>query len=250
MIKNLLLLLALFGLFPLTQANDELKLTLHRDFGYSDNKGTIQGKFSMIAEGPDTLTKVVFYIDDQAIGEVSQAPFRLQFNTDNYPLGDHTISAIGFASDEQTFSSNILNRTFVSAEESWQAGLEIGGKIAIGFIVGIGGIVLLIGGIVFLTGRNTVSVPLGATRQYGWLGGAICPKCHRPFGMHIYGLNAGLSKYDRCPHCRKWSLVRRASPADLAAAEKAEMAEIGQPEIEGMSEEEKLRRQLEDSRFL
>lgn len=250
MSKIFFVLLTVLGLFPLVQENSQLTLTLHRDFGYSDGRGSIQDKFSIIAEGPNTLTKVIFYIDDQAIGEVSQPPFRLKFDTDDYPLGNHTISAIGYTSDGQSLASNVLERKFVSAEESWQEGLAIGGKIAIGFIVGIGGIALLVGGITSLTNRNAGTVPLGTVRQYSWLGGTICPKCQRPFSMHLYGLNVGLSKYDRCPHCGKWSLVRRASPVDLAAAEKAELAQAVQPEIGALSEEERLRRQLDDSRFV
>jgi D-arabinose 1-dehydrogenase-like Zn-dependent alcohol dehydrogenase len=33
---------------------------------------------------------------------------------------------------------------------------------------------------------------LGAERDYGFRGGAICPKCHRPFAMHLWGLSLEL----------------------------------------------------------
>ena len=42
---------------------DELLLSLSRDFGYSSGTGRIQGTFSMKASGPEDLERVVFYID-------------------------------------------------------------------------------------------------------------------------------------------------------------------------------------------
>ena len=58
-------------------------------------------------------------------------------------------------------------------------------------------------------------------------------------------------KLDRCPHCGKWSVVRRATPAELSAAEAAELAaaKAEQAETPGLSEEERLRQELEDSRY-
>jgi len=69
--------------------------------------------------------------------------------------------------------------------------------------------------------------------------------------MHIWGLNMGLGKFDRCPHCGKWSVVRRVNPDLLAAsAEAAERAARQETAVsEPLSDEEKLRRQLDDSRF-
>jgi len=82
------------------------------------------------------------------------------------------------------------------------------------------------------------------------MGGAICPKCQRPFAIHLYGINLGLGKFDRCPYCGKWSVVRRTSLQNLRAAEEAELARAQEADrIPGMSEEEKLKKQLEDSKF-
>ena len=59
-----------------------------------------------------------------------------------------------------------------------------------------------------------------------------------------------VGKLERCPHCGKWSIARRAMPAELAAAEERLMADnqAGQMAA-GESEEEKLRRMLDDSRY-
>ncbi len=69
----------------------------------------------------------------------------------------------------------------------------------------------------------------------------------KPFGMHIWGLNALGGKYDRCDHCGKWSIVRRASPSALAAAEAADAPAASVPAGEAAKERE--RRQLDDTRY-
>jgi len=69
-----------------TQEQEELTLSMSRDFGYSSGTGDIQGTFSMKASGPDTLVRVEFFIDDTLIAEDNEAPYKVQFVTDNYPL--------------------------------------------------------------------------------------------------------------------------------------------------------------------
>ena len=61
-------------------------------------------------------------------------------------------------------------------------------------------------------------------------------------------LNMLTGKFARCPYCGRWSIVRGASAQQLRAAEQAELeAEKGQlPEA---SEEEKLNKALDDSKF-
>jgi len=59
-----------------------------------------------------------------------------------------------------------------------------------------------------------------------------------------------VGKYDRCPYCGKWSLVRHASIETLRAAEAAELAEArGTVEFSTETQEEELRKQLDDSRY-
>ena len=231
----------------LAQEQDGLKFSMSRDFGYASGTGDIQGTFSMIAEGPADLAKVTFYIDDKAIGEDSQAPFKLQFTTDSYPLGMHSLKAVGVTADGKEIASKTYQRNFVSAEEGWKAALTIGGPIL--------GLVLLISlfGVLgpVLMGKKKGSVPLGAPRNYGSAGGAICRKCKRPFPRHFFAPNMLFGKLERCPHCGKISIVAAASPTQLRAAEKAELALLAGDamQVEGMTEEEKLKKELEDSRY-
>jgi hypothetical protein len=65
-------------------------------------------------------------------------------------------------------------------------------------------------------------------------------------------LNLLATRYDRCPHCGKWQGTSAATAEQLAAAEAFERELVGGeqagPEDE-MDSAEKLRKQLDDSRF-
>jgi Ribonuclease G/E len=66
--------------------------------------------------------------------------------------------------------------------------------------------------------------------------------------MHIYGMNLLTSKLDRCPYCGKWSVVRHQSLEALRAAEQAEL-EGEKAQVPEETEEEKLKRELDDSKL-
>ncbi len=226
---------------------ETLQIRLRRDWGYSSGTGKIQGNFSIRSSGPDDLNRLVFFLDEQVLGETDEPPFTFRFKTDDYPLGLHQIQATGFTDTGTELSSNIIKAEFVTAGEGWQFVTNLLVPIGVIILIAVGISV----GIPLITkqGKKESLAP-GAPRNYGYSGGAVCPKCDRPFSRHIYGLNLGTHKYDRCPFCGKWSLVRRASKDELEAAEAAEIeaAQAGAftPET---SEEDQLRQQLDDSRF-
>ena len=227
---------------------DQLELTLSRDFGYGGFANDIQGLFTIkIKNPPENLSKVIFYIDSTSMGEDTTSPFNLQFNTDSYPLGDHTLSAIGYTTDGTEINSNKIQVQFVPAGSGMDAVVKIVVPV-IGLIVLIALIAVFLP--LLLSKGKLSSLPLGSQRKYGIGGGAICPKCSRPFPLRLWWINFGLSKIDRCPYCGKWSFVRRCSIADLQAAEAAELAQV-QPEkpINGESESDKLKKELDDSRY-
>ena len=241
----LVLLLTVLA-FAQTEA-DQLSLRLSRDFGYSSGTGDIQGNFSLRASGPENLVRVGFFMDDQLMGEITEPPFRLRFITDDYPPGLHRMSAVGYTADSLELTSNEIRAEFVTAQQSRQQTvrfvLPLLGFLAVAFLIS------LVIPIVVSRGKTT-SLPPGTPRNYRPFGGAICPKCQRPFGMHLYGLNLVVGKYDRCPYCGKWSLVRSAGPSQLATAEAAELEAATQPgEESAVSEAEKLKRDLDDSRY-
>lgn len=68
--------------------------------------------------------------------------------------------------------------------------------------------------------------------------------------MHFFAPNIIVGKLDMCPHCGKWSIVRRYPQDILDAAVAAELdlakaQQTSTPE----STEEKLRKELEDSKY-
>lgn len=96
-----LVLLAILGFVTPAGAQvvEELELSVSRDFGSSDGTGDIQGTFSMKVTGPSNLVQVRFYIDNTVIAEDTEPPFKVQFVTDDYAPGKHTMHAIGYTSD-------------------------------------------------------------------------------------------------------------------------------------------------------
>jgi hypothetical protein len=230
----------------LAQDSVGITLNLNRDFGYSGG-GEIQGTFTLIATASEDLDRVVFMIDDDLLGEDNQAPFRLQFNTGGYNLGLHKLSAIGYTIEGQERHSNEIRANFVTPGEGWQAAVRILLPILAVVILAA----LLSAVVPVLSGRGkSSSVSLGAPRNYGLSGGTVCPNCRRPYARHWWGMNIVVGKFDRCPHCGKWSLARRAMPWELKAAEAAELELAPRSSSEpGLSEEERLRRELEESRY-
>jgi hypothetical protein len=202
--------------------------------------------FGIKASGPTNLKSVEYFIDSTSIGIATESPYKIQFSTDNYGLGTHTIHAVGTTTDGQQLISNEYTREFVSASESWDAGLKIAGPMfGLLLVVIIFAVVLPL-----VLDRNKKPVPLGYEHKYGVSGGAICPKCQRPFALRFFSLNMGLSKLDRCPNCGKWSIVRAKPLGELRAAEAAELARSNEGgQIAELSPEEKLRQQLDNSRY-
>jgi hypothetical protein len=246
----LVIMLMLGGMMVLparAQEADELLLAVRRDFGYGGGS-QIQGLFTLEASGPADLASVTFYIDETAIGEALQPPFKIQFNTDDYAPGLHTLVASGETAEGRTLTSRVRSFEFLSSGEAWSKVQSV----LLGTFGLVGIVIVLIVVVQFVPawiGRKKPAAS-GAPLTYGMLGGAICPKCHRPFPIHWWGLNAGFQKYDRCDHCGRWSLVSRATAEQLRAAEAAGRA-AGQPEIAGeaQSAEARLKKQLEESRY-
>ena len=93
---------------------------------------------------------------------------------------------------------------------------------------------------------------MGAARNYGYAGGSICPRCHRPTPRHVWGLNVGLGKLDYCENCGKWSVMRRMPIEFLRGAEEAEKVSAApassQPLYE-QTEQEKLREMVDKSKY-
>jgi DNA-directed RNA polymerase subunit RPC12/RpoP len=221
------------------QDDPELRLSMLRNFGSS--LGTsIQGTFTYRVSGPDDLVRVMFLLDGEPTGEDVEAPFRWQFNTGSYEVGTHTMSAVGYTVDGRELQSNVLQRQFISGSES--------NRLLYWIIIPI--IVLAIGGRLISSWiANRGSKESEQPAISGPFGGTLCPKCGRPFAMHIWGLNVVAGKFDRCPHCGNWSLVRRVHPDALRSAAEA-FADDGETAVSPPQDDtDSLHKRLDDSRF-
>jgi hypothetical protein len=241
-----LLIVLTLALLPFIQAEPELQLSVRRTFGFSSGS-QIQGTFRLEVTGPDDLAAVTFLLDGDEIGTATAAPFRLSIQTDAYPTGFHTFTARGETTGGRALTSNERRFEFVTAAQGWEAAQ----RILTPLLAIVGGAVVLSVVVMLLQTRSAKRnpVPLGAPRNYGVFGGTICPKCSRPFARHVWGLNLGLGKLDRCDHCGRWSLTRALPLSELRAAEAAEKRRAGHAPAAEESPEARLRRQLDESRF-
>ena len=180
---------------------------------------------SAAVRGDETAVRNVrFVIDGEMLAEVGSAPFSFQFKTDDYGFGTHNLWAEVDLQDGTTLTTPSIQYNFVSPEEERKQMGSILGFIGGGIVV-----TLLIVGLVqgvFLKGSRKGPHQPGEPRNYGMLGGTICPKCGRPFPRHLFGIKLVVGRLDRCDNCGKWVMTTRATPAALQMAEEAEKADL------------------------
>ena len=162
---------------------------------------------------------------------------RSQFVTDNYPTGAHVFTAVGYTtrSCKQIELQKRSAQLFVSKEEgnirphrsSWSCQ-----SLAVVF----GAMAICCHHCNESTCAKGKSCLRALTRSYTY-GGGSCPECKRPFGFQLLGMNMIAGKLTPCPHCGKWSIVKRASMSALHAAEQAELT-TEKAQISEASEEE------------
>jgi len=222
---------------------EELTIKFSRDWGYSSGTGKIQGLFSMTVTSTVPLDKVVFYIDQTIIGTSDREPYKLQFNTDDYPNGIHSIYAIGTTKDGKELRTKEMTSEFVTAQEGTKAALSI-----VLPILGLVLIIVVITAIVpAISGRRNGQMRPGEARNYGIAGGTICVKCKRPFPRHFLSPNMFLGKLERCPHCGKWSITRAYPIEQLREAELSE-SENQKPSNKKISRDD-ITFELDDTKF-
>jgi DNA-directed RNA polymerase subunit RPC12/RpoP len=227
-------------------AEPQLILSNSRLFGYG-GFGEIQGSFRVSVSGPENLARVVFEIDGQPMGEATEQPWQLQYLTDNFPSGSHTLTATGYTSGGQELHSNEIRTGFLSSQQAGQATTRLIVSL-LGGILGLMVLSALLSSLLFR--RRTRTSSAGMPRSYGLAGGAVCSRCGRPFARHVLSPHLWDRKLERCPYCGRWGFVRAASPAELATAEAAELGRsAGAEQPATQSEGEQLHRDVEDSRF-
>lgn len=82
----------------------------------------------------------------------------------------------------------------------------------------------------------------------GIAGMAVCRKCGRAFPRPFMAPNLVTGKLVHCPHCGAWAVLPAASQAELDLARARERGPET-PGVETVSEEEALRRRIEQSKY-
>jgi hypothetical protein len=242
----ILILLLAFTFTAAGAQSPEYRIDVDREFGYGAG-ADVRGNFAFGLYGDlTTVRSVTYMMDGEPMATLDSAPFRFRFRTGDYPSGWHQITAVVTTTDGREVTTPVVTLHFLSAEAQGQAMTRVFGLV-LGLIA-----LLVVGGMgaQFLSMRGGRKP--GQPRNYGLLGGAICPKCDRPFPIHIWSVNMMAGRLDRCDNCGKWSVVRRAAPEMLQAAETAEQAAARQEEnapLVEADEQERLRRLLDDSRY-
>ncbi len=217
----------------------QARLTLHleRNFGFAWGD-QIQGNFTLTAAGPTDLVHVTFLIDGRPMGEAAESPFEIRFHTGDYPLGRHTLAAEGATAGGDLVTADPVDLEFVSAEVGGQFVLRLMGPLL--GLLAVGAVAAVV--VPMLFDRGTFH-----PGQYGVAGGAVCPRCTLPFSRHALSPNMVFGKLERCPHCGRIGIVPRASPEALTAAEARLAGQSTQDRP--ISDEEQIRRQIDDSRY-
>jgi flagellar basal body-associated protein FliL len=96
----------------IAQAVPTVSLSFYKDNGYGMG-GDINGYFTVNAAVSEDVVHVEFYLDDELQENDLASPFSWSFNTENYPLGEHTIEVVAYDSANQTASAS-ATRNFVS----------------------------------------------------------------------------------------------------------------------------------------
>lgn len=231
----------IFCLLPVSALaqSEGLGLRLTRDFGYGAG-GQIQGKFSLRVDEPADIVRVDFIIDGEVVHTITGAPFRYRFNTDDFPPGVHTMTAVGYLADDTEVKGPEFVRQFLSADDAKSSTMKI-----IVPLLAIIGVATLVGALAPALMMRAKEFKPG---NYGAAGGAVCPRCTFPYSRSVFAPNLLVGKLQRCPHCGKWAIVARASQQNLDEAEKRWYRE-GTSSVDAPSEEEKMRQLLDDSRF-
>jgi hypothetical protein len=232
------LIICLLPVSAMAQSED-LDLRLTSDFGYGAG-GQIQGKFSLRVDGPIDIVRVDFIIDGEVVYTITEAPFRFRFETDDFPPGVHTMTAVGFLADGTEVKGPEFVRQFLSADDAKSSTMKI--IVPLLVIVGVATLVGALAPALMMRGKEF------KPGNYGAAGGAVCPRCTFPYSRSVFAPNLLVGKLQRCPHCGKWAIVARASQQNLNEAEKRWYRE-GTSSVDAPSEEDKIRQLLDDSRY-
>jgi len=215
-------------------------LRIVRDWGYG-NGADINGRMSLSLKGDqDQIQQVTFFIDGEVMASVATAPFKYQFDTNNFEPGLHRLTAEVKTSTGETYTTNGLVSNFLEKSAANQSTLRI--------LLLVGGIAVASIAIQFFMQKNAnknTKYDKNGRVQYGVWGGAVCPSCGQPFNRSFLGINLVGVRLERCPHCGKMVAARRASPLEIERANQRNQPEESQKVVEKPEKDD-----LDNSRFV
>jgi len=243
--KGIFILLLLSLAFALSYSavlaqDSPYTLRIVRDWGYG-NGADINGRMSLSLKGDqDQIQQVTFFIDGEVMASVATAPFKYQFDTNNFEPGLHRLTAEVNTSTGETYTTNGLVSNFLEKSAANQSTLRI--------LLLVGGIAVASIAIQFFMQKNAnknTKYDENGRVQYGVWGGAVCPSCGQPFNRSFLGINLVGVRLERCPHCGKLVAARRASPLEIERANQRNQPEESQKVVEKPEKDD-----LDNSRFV
>lgn len=238
----LLLLMVMSAGFKTVNAQDDSPYTLklRRDWGYGSGMD-IQGRMSLSVNGDESqVAAVTFYLDQQVLAEVKQEPFKVSFSTDDYASGVHELSATVLSKAGESFAVKPLMVNFLSSSEAGEKTTKllviVGGLVAVSLLVS------------FLLSSRQKGQPGKASA--GVHGLAVCKQCGQTFPRSFFGMNMVVGKFERCPHCGKWQITRRASDFEIALADRKNDPALDVDDQEAEPTTKPVKDELDESRYI
>ncbi len=103
-----LILLVIIVAVPLlvADAKPTISVSLYKDNGYGFGDD-MAGLWTLKTATSDDTAYVEFYLDNQLHLNDTTAPYSWQFNTEDYPIGEHTLSALAYDASGESEVSNV-----------------------------------------------------------------------------------------------------------------------------------------------
>jgi len=246
--KRTFLFLILAVLFAMSYSavlgqDSPFSLKLTRDWGYG-NGADINGRMSLAVKGDlENIQEVIFFLDNETLATVTESPFKVQFDTNTFDPGLHTLTAEVKTKTGETYTTSGLVANFLDKNTANQSTLKT--------MLLVGGIILASLAVQLLMRKNADKNPKvdeNGQIQYGVFGGAVCPNCGQPFSRSFFGINLLAMRLERCPHCGKLVQARRATPSQLTSAQlqsRPESAALSQ----ARSKAEEIKDSYDDSKY-
>ena len=229
---------------PVLASDGDYSLVFKREFGVG-LPGAVQGRMSVTIKGDlDAVDTVAYMIDAQEMAVVTAQSLKFQFNTDDYPAGEHSFYALVTTKTGELKQTAPIMMKFIAADEARTLTRNV--------FLGIGAILLVVvlAGVLLAKRQVKASKAHGVSTAGLW-GAAVCPKCGRAFTRTLVGLNLLFKRYEPCPHCGKWSVTQRATAQEVDQAERKLKAAIAEdlPESASLTERDDVLDQLEESKY-